>query len=163
MVCSNTNQNGLILLNDEHTYISKLLNGIHVYLILFNLFPVSDSLFNFSRIDILWPASLNMVNTTTLCFKPFCIDLKQGEGVGVRGLALIKLWAWLYQFRVDKEYWLFNWDRPVEVLISFKKFIIVITFPILISAKYMLYVMVTEHSCRYRYVSNSNVRLFPGT
>lgn len=90
VVCSNTNQNGLILLNDKHTYISKLLYGIHVYLILFNLFPVSDSLFNFSRIDILWPASLNMVNTTTLCFKPFCIDLKQREGAGVRGMALIK-------------------------------------------------------------------------
>ena len=57
------------------TYVCKLLYCVHVDLILFHFFTVSDSLFHFSRINIFWPSSLHMVYTTTLCFKPLCVNL----------------------------------------------------------------------------------------
>lgn len=64
------------LLKCKCTYISKLLYGVHVYFILFHFLPVSDSLFNFSRINIFRPAPFHMVYTPTLCFKPLCVHLE---------------------------------------------------------------------------------------
>ena len=57
------------------TYIWKLLNGVHVDLILFHFFPVPDGLFNLGWIYVFWPTTLHMVYTTTLCLKPLCIHL----------------------------------------------------------------------------------------
>ena len=59
------------------TYPTQLLYCIHVHLIFLHLLTIPDDLFYLTGIDVFRPSSFNMIDTSTVCFKSFCIHLKE--------------------------------------------------------------------------------------
>ena len=57
------------------THPSKLVDRVHIHIILLHLLAIHRHLLYLSIVDILWPATFRVVYTVRVCLKPFSIHL----------------------------------------------------------------------------------------
>ena len=73
--CIISGRNPYIIVSMDFTHSSQLLNCIHVALIFFHFLSISHNLFNFLWVDIFWPSTFRVINTSGISFEPLRIDL----------------------------------------------------------------------------------------
>ena len=66
---------------ETNDYPSEVHNGIDVAFILFHFLPVPYDLLDLEWIDILGPATFNMIHTARFCLESFCICLQIKHGI----------------------------------------------------------------------------------